>query len=133
VPARRGPARWASPANVAATRRKVEALLDSLHEGADAEEVRRGVVALGLEHHLVTKHTSLVAVDVTPARPDGADLLATAVPTNLPSGWVHESVFGELPQTATGAPLHALQALLALLAAAALRTLARRLERGALS
>jgi Ca-activated chloride channel family protein len=111
-------------------RRKVEALLDSVHEGADAEEVRRGVVALGLEHHLVTKHTSLVAVDVTPARPDGAGVQTAAVPTNLPNGWVHESVFGELPQTATGAPLHALAAVLSLLAAAALRRLARGLERG---
>ena len=102
-------------------RRKVESLLDSLHEGADAEEVRKGVVALGLEHHLVTKHTSLVAVDVTPSRPGDAALQTCAVPTNLPHGWVYESVFGELPQTATAAPLHALVALLALLTAAALR------------
>jgi Ca-activated chloride channel family protein len=106
-------------------RRKIEALLDSLHEGADAEEVRRSVVVLGLEHHLVTKHTSLVAVDVTPSRPDGADMQTGAVPTNLPHGWVYESVFGELPQTATPAPYHALVAILWLLAAAALRTAAR--------
>jgi Ca-activated chloride channel family protein len=106
-------------------RRKIEALLDSLHEGADAEEVRKGVVALGLEHHLVTKHTSLVAVDVTPSRPDGAGLHTAALPTNLPQGWVYESVFGELPQTATPAPYHALVAILWLLAAAALRMAAR--------
>jgi Ca-activated chloride channel family protein len=111
-------------------RRKVEALLDSLHEGADAEEVRKGVVALGLEHHLVTKHTSLVAVDVTPSRPVDAALQAAALPTNLPHGWVYESVFGELPQTATPAPLHALVAVLSLLAAAALRGTARALDAG---
>jgi len=102
-------------------RRKIESLLDSLHEGADPDEVRQGVVALGLEHHLVTKHTSLVAVDVTPSRPGDADLRTGAVPTNLPHGWSYEAVFGELPQTATAAPLHALIALLAFLAAAALR------------
>jgi len=101
-------------------RRKIESLLDSVHEGADPDEVRKGVVALGLEHHLVTKHTSLVAVDVTPSRPGDADLQSGAIPTNLPHGWSYEGVFGELPQTATPAPLHALLALLALLAAAAL-------------
>ena len=38
------------------------------------------VVALGLEHHLVTKHTSLVAVDVTPSRPEDAGLQSSAAP-----------------------------------------------------
>jgi Ca-activated chloride channel family protein len=77
-------------------------------------------VALGLEHHLVTKHTSLVAVDVTPSRPDDAALRSGALPTNLPHGWSYEGVFGELPQTATAAPLDAFLAFLALLAAATL-------------
>jgi Ca-activated chloride channel family protein len=101
-------------------RRKIDSLMDSVHEGADPEEVRRGVVALGLEHHLVTKHTSLVAVDMTPSRPGDADLQKGALPTNLPHGWSYEGVFGELPQTATPAPLHALLALLALFGATAL-------------
>jgi Ca-activated chloride channel homolog len=87
-------------------RRKVQALLDSRHEGAVEEEVRAAVVALGLEHHLVTPHTSLIAVDLTPARPVGATLDSRAVPTLLPAGWSHEAVFGQLPQTATPAPLH---------------------------
>jgi Ca-activated chloride channel family protein len=86
--------------------RKVRALLDSRHEGAPEEEVRAAVVAVGLEHHLVTPHTSLVAVDVTPARPEDATLDSRAVPTLLPAGWSHEAVFGQLPQTATPAPLH---------------------------
>jgi Ca-activated chloride channel homolog len=114
-------------------RRKIESLLDSLHDGADAEEVRKGVVALGLEHHLVTKHTSLVAVDVTPSRPDGPGLQTAAVPTNLPHGWVYESVFGALPQTATPAPYHFFVAILWLLAAAALRLAAHARETGHLS
>ena len=87
-------------------RRKVQALLDSRHEGAPEEEVRAAVIALGLEHHLVTPHTSLVAVDVTPARPADATLDSRAVPTLLPAGWSHDAVFGQLPQTATPAPLH---------------------------
>jgi len=100
-------------------RRKIESLTDSLHEGKDADEVRKQVVELGLEHHLVTKHTSLVAVDVTPTRPEDEALRTSAVPTNLPHGWTYEGI-GQLPQTATPAPLHALVALLSLFAAAAL-------------
>jgi Ca-activated chloride channel family protein len=100
-------------------RRKVQGLLDSRHEGVPAEEVRAAVVAIGLEHHLVTPHTSLVAVDVTPARPQGAPLDPRAVPTLLPAGWSHEAVFGQLPQTATSAPLH-FAAMVAALALAAL-------------
>jgi Ca-activated chloride channel family protein len=67
-----------------------------------------------------------VAVDVTPSRPGDAALGSGALPTNLPHGWRYEGVFGELPQTATAAPLHALVALVALLAAAALLTADRR-------
>ena len=78
-------------------RRKIESLLDSLHEGAPRDEVRAAVVALGLEHHLVTKHTSLVAVDVTPVRPAEAALRKQAVAANLPHGWRYERVFGALP------------------------------------
>jgi Ca-activated chloride channel family protein len=48
-------ARWA--------RYKVGALMDRLHEGADEAEVRFEVVELGLNHHLVTRYTSLVAVE----------------------------------------------------------------------
>ena len=53
------------------------------------------------------------------ARPGHAELQSGALPTNLPHGWSYEGVYGELPQTATPAPLHALLALLALLGAAA--------------
>jgi Ca-activated chloride channel family protein len=101
-------------------RRKIESLLDSLHEGASKDEVRTQVVALGLEHHLVTRHTSLVAVDVTPVRPRDASLQRRDVATNLPHGWTPRGVFGELPQTATPMKEHALLASLALLLAAVL-------------
>jgi Ca-activated chloride channel family protein len=108
-------------------RRKVQSLLDSLHEGANADGVRQEVVALGIEHHLVTRYTSLVAVDVTPTRPQPAALRTAALATNLPAGWSHEAVFGELPQTSTPAPYHAALALLCL-ALAGLAALSRRLR-----
>ena len=102
-------------------RRKIESLLDSVHGGARPDEVKAAVVALGLAHHLVTPHTSLVAVDVTPARPEGAPLDPQAVATNLPHGWSYDAVFGELPQTATPLPMHAGAALLALYAGLEIR------------
>ena len=46
---------------------------------------------------MVSKFTSLVAVDVTPARAKGTPLTTRAVPVNLPAGWNFEKVFG--PQT----------------------------------
>jgi Ca-activated chloride channel family protein len=112
-------------------RRKVEALVDSLQEpGVDAGAVRAQVVALGLEHHLVTKHTSLVAVDVAPVRPADAALEREAVATNLPYGWSAEAVFGELPQTATPAPLDRALAAVALAFAAVLWLADRRWRSG---
>jgi Ca-activated chloride channel family protein len=75
-------------------RDKIDAVLDGLHEGADPAAVRRQVVALGLAHQLVTRYTSLVAVDVTPARPSDEPLTSRHMPTNLPDGWEYDKVFG---------------------------------------
>ncbi len=97
-------------------RRKIAGLMDSVHEGADPAQVRTDVIAVALEHHLVSKHTSLVAIDVTPTRPQDEALASRAVPTNLPAGMDHAQVFGRFPQTATPAPLWLLGGLLSLLA-----------------
>jgi Ca-activated chloride channel family protein len=89
------------------------------------EEADARVLALGLDHQLVTSQTSLVAVDKTPSRPAGAPLLRTDLPLNLPAGWDFDVLFGgarhgadkaqadadqqvaelDLPQTATDAPM----------------------------
>src|SRR5262249_1442308 len=45
----------------------------TLREAAPDEADHR-ILALALEHHLVTRLTSLVAIDQTPSRPDGAHL-----------------------------------------------------------
>jgi Ca-activated chloride channel family protein len=58
------------------------------------DEADQRVLALALEHHLVTRLTSLVAVDQTPSRPDGARLTRADVPLNLPAGWEFDKVFG---------------------------------------
>jgi Ca-activated chloride channel family protein len=63
------------------------------------EDADKTILALALEHQLVTRLTSLVAVDKTPSRPEGAPLKLSELPINLPAGWDFEKVFGERPQT----------------------------------
>lgn len=48
-------------------RRMIESWMDRKAVGADEDEVRDAIIQLGLRYHLVSKYTSLVAVDVTPA------------------------------------------------------------------
>jgi Ca-activated chloride channel family protein len=106
----------ASASGIAAlwARAKIDALADGAIGGASPDDVRSAVVALALEHHLVSRYTSLVAVDVTPTAPPGGDVAKTAVPGNLPQGQVHEAIFGGLPQTATNATLSMVVGALAL-------------------
>ncbi|MEW5756198.1 MAG: marine proteobacterial sortase target protein [Pseudomonadota bacterium] len=87
-------------------RRKIADLMDRQVQGGDPQQIREQVISVALQHHLVSKYTSLVAVDVTPVRPQNAALDTRALPVNLPQGQVHEKIFGRMPQTATAAPLH---------------------------
>jgi Ca-activated chloride channel family protein len=58
------------------------------------DEADKRILALALEHKLVTRLTSLVAVDKTPSRPAGVPLTRAEVPLNLPAGWDFDKVFG---------------------------------------
>ena len=82
-------------------REKVSALMASLRDGAAETEVRARVIELATAHRLVTRYTSFVAVDRTPARPVDESMKTAAVPTLLPEGWEYDKVFGELPQGST--------------------------------
>ena len=44
-------------------RQKIKSLMDSLDGGADKDEVRENVIVTALQHHLVSRYTSLVAID----------------------------------------------------------------------
>lgn len=102
-------------------RAKISNLMDALREGTSEEKVRAGVIQLALEHHLVSRYTSLVAVDKTLARAPDAALKTGAMPTNLPEGWNYDAVFGELPRGATDARFNLLAGLLLILSAWFLR------------
>jgi len=82
-------------------REKIAHLMDKLHDGTGEDVIKKGVVDVALKHHLVSKYTSLVAVDVTPSRPTAEELKKHAMKVNLPAGWKYGKVFGSLPQTAT--------------------------------
>ena len=94
---------------------------------AAPEDADKTILALALEHQLVTRLTSLIAVDKTPSRPAGERLKLAELPINLPAGWDFDTLFGgesgkaamrntdtlaaraaeqatglDLPQTATG-------------------------------
>ena len=89
-------------------RRKVASLMDTLQEGRGIDDVSAEVAALGVRHQLVTRWSSLVAVDVTPTAPPDVEADTRAVPTLLPKGWDFSKVFGnempKAPPTVRGRP-----------------------------
>jgi Ca-activated chloride channel family protein len=96
-------------------RAKIAALHDEQRRGADPEATRKAVVDTAIAHHLVSKHTSLVAVDKTPVRPAGDPLAREEVPNLLPYGQSMNAIFG-FPATATNAAALQRRGLLLLLA-----------------
>ncbi|ULA63888.1 MAG: Marine proteobacterial sortase target protein [Nitrospira sp.] len=96
-------------------RQKIAALMGQQRYGQDESATRQAILDVALTHHLVSRYTSLVAVDVTPVRPLHHLLQAHAMKTNLPDGQGYQAIFG-LPQTATSGQLQILLGLAALLA-----------------
>ncbi len=108
----------ADNAGVAAlwARARIAALTDALRRGADADEIRQGIVDVALKYGLVSKHTSLVAVDKTPVRPENTGLAQEQVPNLMPFGQSQQAIFG-FPATATAGPIMRLSGALLLLLA----------------
>jgi Ca-activated chloride channel family protein len=65
-------------------RAQIGSLMDTLLEGADAETVRAVVIELALEFNLVTRYTSLVAVEERPTAMGASRAMRTAAA--LPQG-----------------------------------------------
>jgi Ca-activated chloride channel family protein len=81
-------------------RKKIEALEDSLMFGADPELTQLEITGLALDYGLLTRHTSLVAVDKTPRRNMNEALAQSDIPGLLPAG--SSSRLAGFPSTATG-------------------------------
>ena len=92
-------------------RRKISGLMDE-YRRTDNEDIKAKSVDVALAHHLVSKFTSLVAVDKTPIRPLSEKLNSQSIAVNPPAG----SVMSQLPQTATPAALQLLLGFILLLA-----------------
>ncbi|MEM7568663.1 MAG: marine proteobacterial sortase target protein [Pseudomonadota bacterium] len=76
-------------------RKKIASLeLLRSYPNAKPEEIDAGILDVALTHGLVSRLTSLVAVDTTPSRPSDEQLVSAEVPLNLPAGWDFEAVFG---------------------------------------
>lgn len=82
-------------------RQRVEEMVDHWREAKeeDKTEVRASIVAHAIRYHLVTRFTSLVAVEEIIVNPGGSSE-KTPVPTELPAGWEMDAVFGA-PATGT--------------------------------
>ena len=106
-------------------RKKISGMMDSYRLGD--KSVKQDVIDIAIEHSLLTKFTSFVAVEDKIANYT-KELATIAIPTDLPKGWRHNAVFNKmkhkglvmanntnlsnskiqlvsLPQTATSYPL----------------------------
>lgn len=106
-------------------RARIDELMDIERRHTDPEEIRTRIVDTALGHHLVSKYTSLVAVDKTPVRPVSDPLTREQVPNLMPYGQSTNAIFG-FPATATAAPMLRLIGFLSLLTALFLMALQRR-------
>ena len=88
-------------------RRKIRQLEADRLLSNDYDTIDKQIETLGMNHHLITRLTSLVAVDVTPSRPDDEALDSKKVPLNLPDGWQYDQVFGDDMLEAQMAPMAA--------------------------
>ena len=79
-------------------RAKISSLFDEQRRGGDAQVIRAEVVKTALKHRLVSRYTSLVAVDRTPERDPAQALKSQSVPSLMPRS-------AAFPQTATKALL----------------------------
>jgi len=105
-------------------RARIGELLDEERRGGDAEVLRMQILDTALTHHLVSKYTSLVAVDKTPVRPAGDPLSSEQVPNLMPYGQSTNAIFG-FPATATWAPAQRIMGVAWLLSALLLYVMIR--------
>jgi Ca-activated chloride channel family protein len=85
-------------------RARIAELENRRRRGEDAEQIRAEIVTTAISHHLVSRYTSLIAVDKTPVRPASEMLGKDQVPNLLPHGQSQQAILG-FTATATSAPL----------------------------
>jgi len=76
-------------------RQKIRSLEHRMRRAEDRDAVKADIINTALQFELVSRFTSLVAIDNFKARPDNLALASTEVPTNMPEGWSRDHVMGE--------------------------------------
>jgi len=89
-------------------RRKIADLEEQRFDRASANKIDKAILKTALEYHLVSRLTSLVAVDVTPSRDLSNPLFSKSVPTQLPDGWDFASLQSLEPSVQREASLNTL-------------------------
>ncbi|MFK7814928.1 MAG: marine proteobacterial sortase target protein [Gammaproteobacteria bacterium] len=110
--------------NVLWARNKVQSLSQRISHGGDPEKIKQAITTLGLEHHIVTKHTSLVAVDITPSKPTRLTSKNKTLAVKKPHGWNMKTPgqhLGYIPQAATPAQMNFILGILLLITGFMLR------------
>ena len=79
-------------------RSKIADLEERRYDRAGAATIDAEILKTALDHHLVSRLTSLVAVDVTPSRNMSDPLSTQKVPTILPEGWDFAKLAMAAPQ-----------------------------------
>jgi len=112
-------------------RQRVEELMDQWREQPDDKSrapIRAAIIDHAIRYHLVTRFTSLIAVEEMVVNP-GGPASTVAVPTALPAGWKAEKVIGA-PATGTADAFLQTLGLTLLIGGLILLALVRRPRRG---
>ena len=102
--------------------------MDQQIRGGEPESIRQQITELALQHQLVTKYTSLVAVDPQPVRSPQDALKKRLIASNLPAGSQQNIQGYGFPQGATASRLHLLLGFVAMIMAALLIGFRQRYE-----
>ncbi len=75
-------------------RRKISEIEGQYFQANNWNVLDQDILKTAMKYGLISKMTSLVAVDITPTRPTGTDYNSQKIALNLPAGWDFEKVFG---------------------------------------
>ncbi len=76
-------------------RRKIDRLTDfynNTYAQSNKDSARRDITNLALDYHLVSRFTSLVAVDITPSRPEHEELITQAIITKAKADGLEKEI-----------------------------------------
>jgi len=80
-------------------RQKIADLEERRFDRNSAAKIDAEILKTALDYHLVSRLTSLVAVDITPSRNISSPLTSLKVPTQLPEGWDFGKLAAAPPST----------------------------------